>query len=369
MTDTHNRPVPHRHDTRRWQTRYFLCIAVIAMLWALAYVFIHPAASWLVYDLLGFAAESRLGESIHFFLYDTVKIFLLLTMMVYLMAWLRATLKIEKVRDFLSGKGRGIGYLMGSGFGAVTPFCSCSSIPLFLGFSAARIPVGVTMAFLITSPVINEVAIILLWELLGWKFTLVYITIGMLAGILGGILMDNLHAERWLQPFLRQALESKPGKTAIPIQVATPAAVKTGLAERHIFAWSETSDIVRRVWIWIIAGVAAGALLHGYVPETWFVEHLGQGQWWSVPLSVMAGIPLYANVTGIIPVMQSLLTKGLPVGTTLAFCMSTVAASLPEVLMLRQVMKIRLLAFFLLYLLIIFTLTGWFFNFFGSWIL
>lgn len=279
--------------------------------------------------------------------------------MVYVIGWLRAGLHVEKVRDYLAGKGRGIGYILGSVFGAVTPFCSCSSIPLFLGFTMARIPLGITMSFLITSPLINEIAVVLLWGLLGWKFTVIYIAVGMCAGIIGGIFMDMIRAERWLQPFLLQALEASPS------QAATTQAAQSqriSLEERHRFAYGEMTGIFRRVWIWVIIGVGLGALLHGYVPQEWFTQNLGAGQWWSVPAAVAIGIPLYTNVTGIIPVMESLLLKGLPLGTTLAFCMSTVAASLPEVLMLKQVMRWKLLAVFLGMLLAMFTLVGWLFN-------
>lgn len=363
-------PAAHQHDPREksWQKRYVFSVVMIAIICGIVYTGIHPASQWFVHEMLGFAPDSPLGESLVFFFYDTVKIFLLLVMMVYLIAWLRAALRLEKIRDFLAGRGRAIGYFMGSGFGAVTPFCSCSSIPLFLGFSTARIPVGVTMAFLITSPIINEIAIVVLWELLGWKFTLAYISIGVLAGILGGILMDALRAERWLQPFLKKTQETAKGQRTIPIQTSS-VPIKLSMRQRHTFALNETHDIVRRVWLWVVIGVAIGAALHGFVPQRGFSQYLGEGQWWSVPVSVLLGIPLYANVTGIIPIMQSLLQKGLPVGTTLAFCMSTVAASIPEILMLKQVMQSRLLVLFIGYLLLIFTLVGWFFNFSGGWIL
>ena len=300
-----------------------------------------------------------MGDSVEFFFYDTAKILLLLVLMVYVIAWLRAGMHVERVRNYLMGKGRGVGYFLGAGFGAITPFCSCSSIPLFLGFTTARIPLGITMSFLITSPLINEIAVVLLWGLLGWKFTIIYVVVGMVAGIIGGVFMDAIRAERWLQPFLLEAMKNAPPQ-AMDIQ---PGQVpKIGLMERHTFAYSETSSIFRRVWLWVIVGVGLGALLHGFVPQEWFTENLGAGQWWSVPLAVAVGIPLYTNVTGIIPVMESLLLKGLPLGTTLAFCMSTVAASLPEVLMLKQVMSWKLLAVFLGMLLIIFTLVGWLFN-------
>ena len=355
-------------DTQRLKTqdsligkkvRYFRTGIAVFVLWFFIYSIILPLAQWLTYDAFSIHKGTPLGDSVEFFFYDTAKILLLLVFMVYVIGWLRAGLHVEKVRDYLAGKGRGIGYILGSIFGAVTPFCSCSSIPLFLGFTMARIPLGITMSFLITSPLINEIAVVLLWGLLGWKFTVIYIAVGMCAGIIGGIFMDMIRAERWLQPFLLQALE------AFPSQAATTQAAQSqriSLEERHRFAYGEMTGIFRRVWTWVIIGVGLGALLHGYVPQEWFTQNLGAGQWWSVPAAVAIGIPLYTNVTGIIPVMESLLLKGLPLGTTLAFCMSTVAASLPEVLMLKQFMRWKLLAVFLGMLLAMFTLVGWLFN-------
>ena len=345
---------PH---ARNWNGKYMLCVAALALLWWLAYSTIQPVAHWLALSVFGLVPGSPAAESVEFFFYDTAKILLLLVSLIYAIAWARAGLNVERVRDYLSGKARGIGYFLGSAFGAVTPFCSCSSIPLFLGFTLARIPLGITLAFLITSPLINEIAVVLLWGLLGWKFTTIYVVVGMSAGIVGGMVMDALRAERWLQPFLLEAMSS----------AETPAAshghtAKMGLMARHAFAYAETSSIFRRVWRWVIIGVGLGALLHGFVPQEWFAQNLGAGQWWSVPLSVALGIPLYTNVTGIIPIMESLLLKGLPLGTTLAFCMSTVAVSLPEVLMLKQVMRWKLLAVFLGMMLVIFTLVGWLFN-------
>ncbi|NLZ17525.1 MAG: permease [Desulfobulbaceae bacterium] len=338
---------------------YFGTGIVILALWWLAYSANRHVADWISYHLFSLPQGSRLGAAIQFFFYDTVKILLLLILMVYVIGWLRASLQVERVRDYLAGKRRAIGYFFGSAFGAITPFCSCSSIPLFLGFTTARIPIGITMAFLITSPLINEIAVVLLWGLLGWKFTLVYIAVGMFAGALGGIIMDAVRAERWLQSFLLDTIQSSP----VHAQIDKNGQIhRMGLMERHNFALAETSSIVRRVWTWVIIGVGLGAALHGFVPEDWFANNLGAGQWWSVPVAVALGIPLYTNVTGIVPVMESLLMKGLPVGTTLAFCMATVAASLPEVFMLKQVMRWQLLALFLGVLLVIFTLVGWFFN-------
>ena len=335
-------------------------IGIVALgLWWAVYSVIMPLSQWLTYDLFSIGKGTPLGDSVEFFFYDTAKILLLLVLMVYVIGWLRAAMHVERVREYLAGKGRGIGYVLGAGFGAVTPFCSCSSIPLFLGFTTARIPLGITMSFLITSPLINEIAVVLLWGLLGWKFTVIYVVVGMVAGIAGGIIMDALRAERWLQPFLLDAMKNASARAAA---VEAGEAPKMGLMERHVFAYAETSNIFKKVWLWVVVGVGLGAALHGFVPQGWFTENLGAGQWWSVPAAVAIGIPLYTNVTGIIPIMESLLLKGLPLGTTLAFCMSAVAASLPEVLMLKQVMRWKLLAIFLGLLLVIFTLAGWLFN-------
>lgn len=318
-------------------------------------------ATWLVYGVFGLEAGSALGGAVHFFVEDVSKIFVLLVVMIYFIALLRASLDVERVRDYLAGKNKGVGYLLGSIFGAITPFCSCSSIPVFLGFTSAGIPLGITMAFLITSPLINEVAVLLLMSLLGWKFTLLYVAVGMTVGMLGGLLLDVIKAERWLQSFAAEALV-RGRQMAASNEVSTTERVLS-LSERHEFAKAEALEIFGRVWKWVIIGVGLGAALHGFVPEGWVETHLGQGQWWSVPAAVLVGIPLYSNATGIIPVMESLLANGLPIGTTLAFCMSTVAASFPEFILLKQVMQWRLLAVLLVVLLTAFTLVGWIFNF------
>ncbi|MBU2421337.1 MAG: permease [Gammaproteobacteria bacterium] len=318
-------------------------------------------ATWLVYGVFGLEAGSALGGAVHFFVEDVSKIFVLLVVMIYLIALLRASLDVERVRDYLAGKNKGVGYFLGSIFGAITPFCSCSSIPVFLGFTSAGIPLGITMAFLITSPLINEVAVLLLMSLLGWKFTLLYVAVGMTVGVLGGLLLDAMKAERWLQSFAAEALVR--GRQMSVSDTVSTAARVLSFSERHQFAKAEAIEIFGRVWKWVIIGVGLGAALHGFVPEGWVETHLGQGQWWSVPAAVLVGIPLYSNATGIIPVMESLLANGLPIGTTLAFCMSTVAASFPEFILLKQVMQWRLLALLLVVLLTAFTLVGWIFNF------
>lgn len=356
--------VPHG-GTAGWNRNYLVTMAVLAALWSLAYSAVLPASNWLVFGLLGMAPDSHLGLSLEFFIYDTAKILLLLVALIYGIAWIRASLNVERVREYLVGKRRGLGYILGATFGAITPFCSCSSIPLFLGFTTSRIPMGITMSFLITSPLINEIAVVLLWGLLGWKFTVIYVLVGMAAGIIGGFIMDGLKAGRWLQPFILEAMEKAPAH-----QYVNEAGERRKLCirQRHMFAYGETVSIFKRVWKWVIIGVGIGAALHGFVPDNWFAKNLGAGEWWSVPASVFVAIPLYSSVAGIIPIMESLLVKGLPIGTTMAFCMSAVAASIPEVMMLRQIMTIKLQAAFIGYLWVIFTLVGWLFNLLGPYI-
>ncbi len=314
-------------------------------------------ADWLVYELLAIEAETKFGSTLHFFIEDTTKIFALLIVMIYLIALARASLNVERIRNFLAGKHRGWGYILGAFFGAITPFCSCSSIPVFLGFTSAGIPVGISMSFLLTSPLINQVAILLLLGLLGWEFTLIYVTIGMTIGILGGIFLDLIHAEKLLQPFAAKAYQ-----TSQSIQQSTITTGSIPMHQRHAFAKAELIDILQRVWKWVFIGVGLGAALHGFVPDGWMENNLGHGQWWSVPTAVLVGIPLYSNATGVIPVMESLITKGFPIGTTLAFCMSTVAASFPEFILLKQVMQWRLLAILFAMLLVAFTMVGYIFN-------
>ncbi|GAA4084657.1 permease [Zhongshania borealis] len=314
-------------------------------------------ANFIAYTLFGLTPHSKLGDAVQFFIEDTSKIFFLLLVMIYFIALFRASLNIERVRDYLAGKNKFIGYFMGSIFGAITPFCSCSSIPIFLGFTSGGIPVGITMAFLLTSPLINEVAVLLLLSLVGWEITFIYVLVGVTIGVAGGIFLDLIHAEKLLQPFARKAYEA-----ASSVAGSETIKVRMSFNERHEFARQELGEIFGRVWKWVFIGVGLGAALHGFVPVSWIENNLGDGQWWSVPLAVVLGIPLYSNATGVIPVMESLIGKGLPIGTTLAFCMSTVAASFPEFILLKQVMTWRLLATIFTLLLVSFTVMGWVLN-------
>jgi uncharacterized membrane protein YraQ (UPF0718 family) len=314
-------------------------------------------ADWLTYDVFGMVQGSHLAESVHFFIEDVTKIYALLLVLIYVIGFLRAGLNTEKIRTHLEGKHRFIGYLLAAVFGAVTPFCSCSSIPLFLAFTQARIPIGITMAFLVTSPMINEVAVVLLGGTLGVGFTAVYIALGIISGILAGMFFDFIKAERFLKP-----IEHKEVSDGMKERLEQAAKYKPTRPERHAYAVNEFKSVFSKIWMWVIIGVGAGAALHGFVPESVITDNLGDGQWWSVPSAVLLGIPLYANASGVIPAIESLLDKGLPVGTALAFMMSVVAASLPEFMLLKQVMKPRLLVMFFLTLLVLFSSAGWIFN-------
>lgn len=314
-------------------------------------------ADWLTYGVFGMEPGSHLAESVHFFIEDVTKIYALLLVLIYVIGFLRAGLNTEKIRVHLEGKHRFIGYVLAALFGAVTPFCSCSSIPLFLAFTQARIPFGITMAFLVTSPMINEVAVVLLGGTLGVSFTAVYIALGIVSGVLAGMFFDFIKADRYLKP-----IEHKEMSDGMKERLKQAAHYKPTRQERHAYAVNEFKSVFSKIWLWVIIGVGAGAALHGFVPESVITDNLGTGQWWSVPSAILLGIPLYANASGVIPAVESLLDKGLPVGTALAFMMSVVAASLPEFMLLKQVMKPRLLVMFFLTLLVLFSCAGWIFN-------
>ncbi len=314
-------------------------------------------ADLIVYRIMGLTANTRLAESVHFFFEDVSKIYVLLIVMIYLISFLRAGLNTDKIKNYLEKRGRWAGYFIASGFGAITPFCSCSSIPLFLGFTSAGIPLGITMSFLITSPLINEIAVILLGSILGFKFMVIYVAIGIGSGVIGGLFIDLLKADRYLTVIGQKALDRASLSEGDHEQAIRVEKI-SGFKNRHNFAVNELVTIFTRVWIWVFAGVGLGAIMHGFIPDNWILEHLGSGQWWSVPGAVLLGIPLYANASGVIPVIETLIKQGLPVGTAMAFMMSVVAASFPEFMMLKQVMKPQLLLLFFIILLVFFTLAG-----------
>src|SRR3989338_2007814 len=310
-------------------------------------------ADVIAYDTLSLVRETKLADALHFFIEDTTKIFFLLGVMIYAIGFGRSFVSPEKVRLWLTVKSRFTGYVLAATLGAITPFCSCSSVPLFIAFLCAGIPLGVTMAFLITSPLVNEVAVVLLGEALGLNFTIIYVATGVMLGIFGGSITDTLKLNRWVEPYIWD------------IKMPTPATAEeaSGWKWRERYARSEAKDIITRVWLYVLIGVGLGAGLHGYVPKEWFMQNAGAGNPFAVPLAVLIGIPLYANATGIIPVAEVLLNKGVPIGTILAFIMSIVAISLPELLILRKVLKVRMILFFAGFLFVAFVSVGYLFNF------
>ena len=309
-------------------------------------------ADGIVYGLLGLEPGSGPADALHFFIEDTVKIFVLLAAIVFVMGLFRTLLSPAKVRGYIEGKPRGVGYVLAVMLGAVTPFCSCSSVPLFIGFLEAGIPVGVTMAFLIASPMINEVAVVILASILGWQVALLYVGTGLAVGILGGFLIDRLRLERWVEGYVWNI---RMGKLAQP-------AIDTSLRGRLSYAAGQVREIVGRVWLYVVIGIGIGSMLHGFVPQELFVRYASADNLLAVPAAVLAGIPLYSNATGIIPVAEALLAKSVPIGTVLALMMSVVAISVPEMIILRKVLTVRMLVFFAGYLGLAFIASGYMFN-------
>jgi len=305
------------------------------VLWALLYSQLIAFAEWVV-SLLPVERKSHLGEAIAFFVYDTPKVLLLLTLVVFAMGVVRSFFSPEKTRAMLAGRAEGVGNVVAAGLGIVTPFCSCSAVPLFIGFVSAGVPLGVTFSFLIAAPMINEVALGLLFALVGWEVALTYLAFGLSVAIVGGFVIGKLKLEGWLEPWVR---EIRASAIELPVEQIT-------IVDRLKAGVEAVTDIVGRVWMWLIAGIAAGALIHGYVPAELMVRIMGADAWWSVPAAVALGIPMYTNAAGIIPVVEALLGKGAALGTTLAFMMSVIALSLPEMIILRKVLSLKLIAVF-----------------------
>ena len=306
----------------------------------------------LTFGLLGLDTASRSGAAVHFFIMDVAKIFVLLVVIIYVMGLLRAMVAPERVREFVRGRPDWQARGLAVSLGAITPFCSCSSVPLFIGFVEAGIPLGVTFSFLIASPMINEVAAVILVGILGWKLAALYVLAGLIVAWFGGIVMQRFRPERWVEDYVWKI---QVGESDLPMPDTT-------FAGRHRYALAEVREIVGRIWKWVLIGIGVGALFHGFVPAGWVSEHLGGDSWYTVPAAVVLGIPLYSNATGVIPVAEAMLGKGVAVGTTLALMMSVAALSLPELLILRKVIQWQALALFAAVLAVSFTLVGWGFN-------
>ena len=312
---------------------------------------IQLLADWLTYSVLEIAPKTLLADAVNFFIYDVIKIFILLTVIIFIVSIIRSYLPPQKIRAILSHKNKYTGNIVASLLGIITPFCSCSAIPLFLGFIQAGVPLGTTFSFLVASPMINEVALILLLGMFGWKIALMYITSGLVISILSGIIIGKMKAENLIEPFVYQ--------NTIKRNADLPA--MTG-KERIIYAKDYTLGILEKVWIYILVGIGIGAWIHGYVPADFLAQYAGSDKWYAVPLAVIIGIPLYSNAAGIIPLVSTLTEKGVSIGTTLAFMMSVTALSLPEFMILKRVMKIRLILIFAGIVALGIIVTGYLFN-------
>lgn len=327
-------------------------LLVLLLTGIIFYFYLEDIVNFLVYSLMHLEKESHLTEAIRFFLYDTPKVLMLLVSIVFIVGIIRSYFSPEKTRKALEGKPLFIGNIMASTLGIVTPFCTCSAIPLFIGFVESGIPLGVTFSFLVAAPMINEVALVLLFGLFGWKTALLYASTGLLIAIVSGWVIGRLKVERFVEEWVYE-IESGDFQTEER---------KVTFNDRIQAGYTAVVDIVSKVWIYIVAGIAVGAAVHGYVPENFMASIMGKEVWWSVPLAVLIGVPLYSNAAGIIPILQALLEKGAALGTALAFMMSVIGLSLPEMIILKKVIKIPLIIIFISVVAVGIMIVGFIFN-------
>lgn len=320
--------------------------------WWLVYSHLLSAATWLTSSLLRLDARTHLGAAVQFFAFEVPKVLMLLALVVFGVGIVRSFFTPERTRAILAGKRESTGNVLASLLGVVTPFCSCSAVPLFIGFVTTGVPLGVTFSFLIAAPMINEVALVLLFGLFGWRVAAIYAGTGLVIAIFAGWTIGRLKLERFVEPWVYQ-MESGPG-TVPDGAMSWSTRTKAGI--------EAVRDIVGRVWLYVVAGIAVGAAIHGYVPENFMAHIMGKGAWWSVPLAVLIGVPMYSNAAGIIPVVQALLGKGAALGTVLAFMMSVIGLSLPETIILRKVLRPQLIAVFVAVVAAGILLVGYLFN-------
>ncbi len=323
-------PLSHSPKTRG------LLVLLAVGLWLAVYLQLERFSRFLTFDLFNLRPESRLGAALQFFLYDTPKVLMLLALVIYGVGIIRSFFTPEKTRAILAGKSEAVGNVLAALLGIVTPFCSCSAVPLFIGFVTAGVPLGVTFSFLISAPMVNEIALVLLYGLLGWKVAALYLVTGLLVAIIAGWIIGRLgmehHIESWVMA-IRTSAESGPEQ-------------QLTWEQRFQAGYEAVIEIVSKVWIYVVAGIAVGAGIHGYVPEGFLATIMGKSAWWSVPVAVIIGVPMYSNAAGIVPVIHALLEKGAALGTVLAFMMSVIALSLPEMVILRKVLRPALIAVF-----------------------
>jgi uncharacterized membrane protein YraQ (UPF0718 family) len=341
---------------RRARLPFWPTAAVAVVGWLVAWFANLPLANWAAYELLGLQQGSHLGDAVAFFFLDVPKVLLLLLGIVTVVSFLRSYFPPERVRAALAGRGTVAGTVAAAGFGVVTPFCSCSAVPLFIGFVEAGIPMGVTFAFLISSPMVNEVALVLLWGLFGPGVALLYMAAGLSVAIVGGLVLGRLGVERWVEPWV---LDIRAGGGA------TSLALNLSIEQRLRDGWAYTTGLVRKVLLYVLVGIGIGAFIHGFVPTDLVAQVGGRENPFAVPIVVLLAIPLYSNAAGTIPIVEALLGKGLPLGTTLAFMMAIVAISLPEFVILRRVIRPRLIALFASVVIVGILAVGFLFNALG----
>ncbi len=311
----------------------FLSLLLLLFLWFLIYLNLESISNFIVYQVFGLPKGTHLSDAIWFFVFEVPKVLLLLVLIVFFVGIIRSYFSPERTRKILGGKKLFIGNILSSFLGIVTPFCSCSAIPLFLGFIESGVPLGVTFSFLIAAPMINEVALVLLFGLFGWETALLYMSTGLIIAIISGYIIGILKLEKYIEPWVYQVKVGS--QEFIPVKISFTDRVNTGYAT--------VKEIVGKIWIYILIGIGVGAGIHGYVPENFMAGLMGKSAWWSVPAAVIIGVPMYSNAAGIIPIVQALLAKGASLGTVLAFMMSVIALSLPEIIILKKVLKIQLI--------------------------
>jgi uncharacterized membrane protein YraQ (UPF0718 family) len=339
-------------DLSARQILKLIFLGLALMVWYPIYSRLVPFSKWITYDVFPIAPGTHLGDAVSFFFLDIPKVFMLLILVIWGVGVLRSFFTPERTRTILAGKREILGDVLAALLGVVTPFCSCSAVPLFIGFVEAGIPIGVTFAFLISAPMVNEIALVLLFGLFGWRIALIYMSMGLLIAMVTGLIIGRLNMENQVEDWV---YEIRMGQTPTLLQ-------EVGWMSRIDYGFHQVRDIVGRVWIYIILGIGAGAAIHGYVPENFLAALMGKQAWWSVPVAVILGAPLYSNAAGIIPVVQALLEKGAALGTVLAFMMSIIGISFPETVILRKVLKPKLIAVFVGVVTVGIIIVGFIFN-------
>ena len=335
-----------------FKSKHFQIVLLLIPVWFIIYFFLQPFTEWLVFSAFGMAKGSHLGEAIWFFIFEFPKVLLLLTLIIFFVGIIRTFFTPERTRKALEGKKTFTGNVLASLLGIVTPFCSCSAIPLFLGFVESGVPLGITFSFLIAAPMINEVAVVLLYGMFGWQTALIYVGTGLAIAIFAGWVIGVLKLEKWVEPWVYQ--------THIGANNLTEE--KITFSNRIQLGFEAVKEIVGKVWLYVALGIAVGAGAHGYVPAEFMASFMGKDVWYAVPLSVLIGIPLYSNAAGIIPIVAVLIEKGASLGTALAFMMSVIALSLPEMIILRKVLKMPLIFAFIGIVGVGIMLVGYLFN-------